>query len=864
MLQTNYRHKYNPNEIDKKTFLANFVVRQETFNEIFDDIKRTDFSVPSQHTVIIGQRGQGKTTLLRKLNIEIEEDKQLSSFLIPIQFAEEQYQIRSLCSLWELIAEMLEEYDEKLFGNIVDVMEKYSQDDDYEYDCFDYLEKEIRKHNKKIVLLIDNIDELFGKLKEKETRKLREILLTSSTFKIIGGSTKMFESHYDYSKEFYQFFKIITLKGLNQDETIKFLTVIANDKQKSKIANIIKNQKGKIETLRQLTGGVPRTLVMLFDIFMDDDGSAFDDLVKVIDEATPLYKHRMDDLPPVLQDIVHNIALNWDGMFTKDIAKKTRLESKEVSSQLKQLEKYQIVESVSIGKNKIYKIEERFFNIWYLMRFGRKKDRNRVEWLVRFISTWYTKEELENKCKQLIKATKNNKIKEHYLYHMSEALSYTGQLDIKMEYLLKNTVKEYFEKYQSEYGKEISPSDADIIKKALESEKNGQFNEAIKLLIKSKKSTKEINMLLGYLYSEQKEYEKAEEYYLKAIDAGNNDALFNLGNLYSEQKEYSKAEEYYLKAIDTGNNKALNNLGNLYSKQKEYSKAEEYYKKAIDAGNNDALFNLGNLYSEQKEYSKAEESYKKAIDTGDNDALFNLGNLYSKQKEYSKAEDCYKKAIDAGDNGALINLGILYNEQKEYSKAEDCYKKAIDAGDNDALFNLGNLYSEQKEYLKAEECYKKAIDFGNNKALNALSWMYFELEKEPKEALELIQKSYDTLKDYYNTHTFATILLWNEKFDKSYEKFEEWMEFEVAVESLNDISEYINLLIVKSQYYKAKEYFENEKYQLKDKLKPIWYALMTLMQDEFPNEIKKMGSELQESVNDILKTIEELRQKYKI
>ena len=36
------------------------------------------------------------------------------------------------------------------------------------------------------------------------------------------------------------------------------------------------------------------------------------------------------------------------------------------------------------------------------------------------------------------------------------------------------------------------------------------------------------------------------------------------------------------------------------------------------------------------------------------------------------------------------------------------------------------------------------------------------------------------------------------------------------------------------------------------------------MQDEFPNEIKKMGSELQESVDDILKTIEELKEKYKI
>ena len=732
MLQTNYRHKYNPNEIDKKTFLANFVVRQETFNEIFDDIKRTDFSVPSQHTVIIGQRGQGKTTLLRKLYIEIEEDKQLSTFLIPIQFAEEQYQIRSLCSLWELIAEMLEEYDEKLFGNVVDVMEKYSQDDDYEYDCFDYLEKEIKKRNKKVVLLIDNIDELFGKLKEKETRHLREILLTSSTFKIIGGSTKMFEQHYDYSKEFYQFFKIITLKGLSQDETIKFLTVIANDKQKSKIENIIKNQKGKIETLRQLTGGVPRTLVMLFDIFMDDDGSAFDDLVKVIDEATPLYKHRMDDLPPVLQDIVHNIALNWDGMLTKDIAKKTKLESKEVSSQLKQLEKYQIVESVSIGKNKIYKIEERFFNIWYLMRFGRKKDRNRVEWLVRFLSTWYTKEELENKCNQLIKAIKNNRIKDHYLYHMSEALSYTGQLDMQIECLLKNNVKDYLVQIQSKYIKDISPSGIELLKKSFQFYHDGQLNEAIKILEKSGKSSKEIN-------------------------------------------------------------KALKNFKILYD-------AEEL---------------------------------------------------------------CYK-SIKSGNNSAFSDLAWQYLKRNDFTIAKKYYMKAIEYGDNDALIYLGVLYSEQNEYEKAEYYYLRAIETENNYASIFLTLLYFEQSKNSKLSLELIQKSYETSQDYVNTHTLATILLWNEKFAESYVKFEEWMEYEGALESLNDISEYLNLLISKGQYYKAKEYFENEKYQLKDKLKPIWYALMTLMQDEFPNEIKKMGSELQTSVDDILKTIEQLKQKYKI
>jgi len=36
------------------------------------------------------------------------------------------------------------------------------------------------------------------------------------------------------------------------------------------------------------------------------------------------------------------------------------------------------------------------------------------------------------------------------------------------------------------------------------------------------------------------------------------------------------------------------------------------------------------------------------------------------------------------------------------------------------------------------------------------------------------------------------------------------------------------------------------------------------MQDEFPHEIKKMGDELKESVDEILMEVEDLREKYAI
>ena len=76
------------------------------------------------------------------------------------------------------------------------------------------------------------------------------------------------------------------------------------------------------------------------------------------------------------------------------------------------------------------------------------------------------------------------------------------------------------------------------------------------------------------------------------------------------------------------------------------------------------------------------------------------------------------------------------------------------------------------------------------------------------------------------------------------------------------ITLYLSLLIAKNQRYKAKEFFELPEYDLKNRYKPIWYALMTLMQDDFPHEIKKMGGELQESVDEILIEIEKLQKKY--
>ena len=529
MLPINYsRYKYTPDEMPQVEFLERFVVRTEIFDNIFEDIKSSDYKVANQHYIIMGQRGQGKTTLLRKLQIEIENDKKLSNFLLPVKFAEEQYQIRSLSRLWEEVADYLQSIHEDVFPHVLDDMEEHFEDDDYELKAFSYLESALKKKKKKLLLLIDNIDELIGKLNEKEQRRLREILLSSSSFRIVGGSTKMLEQHYDYGKPFYEFFKIIKLKGFTKAESIEFLRSIGKGEQKEKMEAIIKNNSARIETLRQLTGGVPRTLVMLFDIFLDEEGNAFDDLLKVLDEATPLYKHRIDELPSQLQEIVHTIAINWDGMYTADIAKKTRLSTKIISAQLGKLEKYDIVESEVAGKNKIYKIKERFFNIWYLMRFGRKKDRQRVEWLVKFLQSWCTKVELNERAENLIKKIDDGDLSDEYIYCMSNALIYAG-VDAKLKTKLENIFNEETSKYgnkESSYYQHIAKYGT-AMQEMYRPERIGDMNNfmsnlwvrAICHVLDEEFESSYKSMMEVFSYTEHKNYEKMVSSYLTLLMA---------------------------------------------------------------------------------------------------------------------------------------------------------------------------------------------------------------------------------------------------------------------------------------------------------------------------------------------------------
>ncbi|MDZ4706631.1 MAG: hypothetical protein SH848_22065 [Saprospiraceae bacterium] len=309
---------------------------------------------------------------------------------------------------------------------------------------------------------------MFRRFSKQEKQRLREILMTCSDLRIIAASAVIIEAFFKYDDPLFEFFKTERLDGLNSEETITLLLKLGEDLPGNPVKEILEKQPERVEALRRLTGGIPRSNVLFFEIFVNDkDGDAFTDLESVLDRVTPLYKHRMDDLPAQQQEILQVLALNYNSMNTREIAERTRLDSKLVSAQLKQLQQNNLVSIVHTGgKNHIYHVHDRFFNIWFLMRMARKGDKNRVLWLVRFLECWCAPEQLSKRSEAHRKALSEGHYDPKSAYFMSTALHYADQEDTYPEFmkyfpllLAKKQFDSLYNYFTSEKGQAIRARD---------------------------------------------------------------------------------------------------------------------------------------------------------------------------------------------------------------------------------------------------------------------------------------------------------------------------------------------------------------------------------------------------------------------
>jgi hypothetical protein len=405
---------YNPDLLAKHELVSLFVARRPLLDRLVRDLRDETVGV-AQHHLIVGRRGMGKTTLLRRLRYAIEDDPDLDARFVALVFPEEQYNVASLSDFWlncvDALADSLESrgrretvaIDEQVAAitAVVDEAERRAS-------ALSLLLSIADRIARRMVLLVDNLDLVFARIAQDDWA-LREILSREPRLLLFGATSQALESSFRYDQAFYDFFRIHQLDGLDETQTFEVMRHMAEIAKQPRVLKVIEDDPGRIQTLRLLSGGNPRTLVLLFNLLSQGtEGDARSDLERLLDQITPLYKHRFEELPAQAQRVVDGLALGWDPMTARDLADRLRLDINQTSAQLNRLVKQGVVEKTRLpGTARTgFQISERFFNIWYLMRASRRM-RRRLIFLVEFLELFFPKPAPQARAQRRLRATES-------------------------------------------------------------------------------------------------------------------------------------------------------------------------------------------------------------------------------------------------------------------------------------------------------------------------------------------------------------------------------------------------------------------------------------------------------------------------
>jgi len=671
---------YNPSQLSDDDFIRGFVARQGLFEKILARLSEITPDGLAEHRLILGQRGMGKTSLLRRIALGINQDPKLCNILLPLTFREEQYNVHNLhvfwCNCMDALGDKFEAEGSHEKADRVDreVAALDNRTDDEEGSAALHAFRQwIKSEGKRPLLLLDNIDHILNGLEEKQW-SLRRVLQERGGIVVIGATSTFLESTVDPKAAFYEFFQIDVLERLGREELFSCLRKLAGERGESgrKVIDTLNRDPARIRVLYDLTGGNPRTLAMIYLMLeMLDAGDLMRDLERLLDQATPLYKARVEELSAQARVVFDAIALNWDPIIASDAAAETGLEVGKVSAQISRMEQDGIIEKTTLSTTARdgFQVTDRFFNIWYLMRHAQRRQRNRLRWLTEFLRSFYTPPQLaETACGLMRRHCSDRLTAGMYCLALSDAME-----DTEMKQALRFEARSSLELYAAQTGDTLDNIlDIKEIKKPQTAEdwiRHGVF------LIKK------VNA-----------YDKAEEAFRKAIELNPKMVVAwnNLGVvLMSHFGRYEDAEKAIRKAIelDPKYAKAWHNLGILFAMHLDrYEDAEKAFRKAIELDPKDAKAwnNLGLLLMQNLgRYEDAEKAFNKAIELDPkNAAAWNsLGCLFADYLDhFTNSENAYRRAmeIDPANSYPVANLAYLLLQQKgRQDEAYQVYEKAI-------------------------------------------------------------------------------------------------------------------------------------------------------------------------------------------
>lgn len=398
---------YDPQLLTEDDFLRGFIARRPCLERQGRHILNNINATLTRHRLIIGQRGMGKTALLRRVAIAVRDNKALHQHWIPLSFREEQYNIAQLQQLWANCADALSDWCEDQQDR--DSMDQLRRACDAAEPLWPVIQAVADKHQRRLLLLVDNLQLILDNLSDADQWAWRDALQARNGPMLLACSPTLPSQLTDRDGAFYEFFSLETLRELTAAELHSHLRTLADNRGDAghRVHTQLDQHPQRVDVLHTLCGGSPRTLTLIYHVLEQLPDQPTPGIAQVLEavleHATPLYKARTEALSPQQRRIVDAIGLHWDPTHSSAIHQATGLAPSNISPQIKRLEEDGLIDKVPLdGKRKGYQLVERSYATWYLMRHGNRRTRKRLHALAEFLEHYHSTQALAPHARQLL------------------------------------------------------------------------------------------------------------------------------------------------------------------------------------------------------------------------------------------------------------------------------------------------------------------------------------------------------------------------------------------------------------------------------------------------------------------------------
>ena len=692
-MKADFLSRYTPRLISPQVLENIFVQRQELAQELVDRIRESVLTSAKHHTLLTGPRGIGKTHLIslvyhriRKMDdLRVSEASPQENRILIAWLSEEEWSVTSFLDLLLCIFQALqEEFNnskgaqpcapkervESLYEMPVDAAESEGAALLKEFigdssNGGGDVPPERLYDSRTLLLLVENLDDLFAGLGKDGQKQLRTFLEENSCI-VLATAQSYFKDVKQKNSPFYGFFCHEELKELKADDATQLLANIAKHNKNDELASFIQTQTGRdrIKAVHFLAGGNHR-LYVIFSEFLTDQKSLdqlVDAFMRTLDDLTPYYQERMRFLSPQQRKIIDFLCDRRQAATVKEIAQRCFMTHQTASSQLKKLLEMGYVRSEPIGRESFYELREP------LMRFCLEVKKQRgepIQLFVDFLRLWYTRTELEERLRRL---PPDAALEQEYV---RQALQVTGEDD-------------------------EHPCIAPYWKECTAYAKKKDFANALQIaekLVAIRGHVKDWSAQ-GVLLFWLERYEEALTSLEKVIelDPNNVDAWHFRGILLNLLSRHEQALASYQRVIELNPNyqRVWSVRGITLARLQRYEEALASFNKAFELKPNEEFeasvwYELGLVQQNIGHYDEALASFNKAIaiDPGNKKVWISTAATLLITKSWDKALTSLDKVIELDPNNAsaLLLRGWVLKIFGRHDEALASFDMAIALGD---------------------------------------------------------------------------------------------------------------------------------------------------------------------------------------